>query len=39
MEIHLPSKLPTSLANAAYFGAGDDRTNVGQNQYYVSKDN
>jgi len=39
MEIHLPGKLPTALANPAYFGTGDDRTNVGQNQYYVSKDN
>lgn len=39
MEIHLPGKLPTALANPAYFGTGDDRTNGGLNQYYVSKDN
>lgn len=39
MEIHLPGKKPTALANPNYFGSGDDRTNIGLNQYYLSKDN
>ncbi|MCF8253291.1 MAG: LruC domain-containing protein [Bacteroidia bacterium] len=39
LEIHLPGKTPTALANTSIFGTGDDRTNVSQNTYYLSKDN
>ncbi|OYU95805.1 MAG: hypothetical protein CFE21_11755 [Bacteroidetes bacterium B1(2017)] len=39
MEIHLPGKLPTPLANDSNFSTGDDRTSVAQNKYYLSKDN
>ncbi len=38
-EIHLPGKTPTTLANSALFGTGDDNTNVAASRYYVSKGN
>ncbi len=38
-EIHLPGKLPTSQANTATFGTGQDDTNPAQGKYYLSKSN
>jgi LruC domain-containing protein len=38
-EIHLPGKRPTSLAADSVFGTGNDRTNRGQNNYYLSEHN
>jgi len=36
-EIHLPGKTPTSLANTALFGSGDDRSVPSAGKYYVSE--
>jgi LruC domain-containing protein len=38
-EIHLPGKTPTSLANKAFFGTGDDNSSVSASRYYVTKNN
>ena len=38
-EIHLPGKLPTSLADENVFGGGDDNTIPGENKYYKTSDN
>jgi LruC domain-containing protein len=36
MEIHLPGKTPTTLANSAHFGTGDDASNPASGVYYTS---
>lgn len=38
-EVHLPKYLPTALADATYFGTGNDCSDPGQSLYYVSKEN
>ncbi|MFN4299689.1 MAG: LruC domain-containing protein [Thermaurantimonas sp.] len=38
-EIHLPDKAPTSLANTALFGTGDDDSNPSAGRYYKNKQN
>ena len=38
-EIHLPDKLPTSLANQAYFRTGDDDSDPATGRYYKTKTN
>ncbi len=38
-EIHLPGKMPTTLAADSIFGTGNDRTNRSQNKYYLSEHN
>jgi len=38
-EIHLADAKPTSLANASFFGQGDDSTNPASSRYYKSKTN
>ncbi len=38
-EIHLPGKVPTSLANTALFGTAEDNSNVTANRYYVTTGN
>jgi LruC domain-containing protein len=38
-EIHLPGMAPTTLANFALFGTGDDATNPTAGRYYVTKNN
>ncbi|MCJ8210463.1 LruC domain-containing protein [Mucilaginibacter sp. RS28] len=38
-EIHLPGKVPTSLANKQLFGTDDDNSNVSNNRYYQTSDN
>ncbi|OYU95806.1 MAG: hypothetical protein CFE21_11760 [Bacteroidetes bacterium B1(2017)] len=35
-EVHLPGKLPTDLANTSLFGTGDDASNLGTGDTYVS---
>jgi len=37
IEIHLPGKVPTTLADAGLFGTGDDNTNVAAGRYYLTK--
>ncbi len=37
-EVHLPGKLPTDLADKSLFGTGDDASNIGSNDTYISKD-
>jgi LruC domain-containing protein len=37
-EIHLPGQLPTDLANNALFGSGNDGSNLGSGDTYVSND-
>lgn len=39
MEIHLPGKVPTALANTSLLGTGDDRTSMAQGKYYLSETN
>lgn len=36
LEVHLPGKTPTKLANTALFGTGDDNSNASANRYYVT---
>lgn len=36
-EVHLPGKLPTSLADQTAFGTEDDNTNVAAGRYYLTK--
>ena len=36
MEIHLPGKTPTSLADKAKFGTEDDNSSVAEGRYYVT---
>lgn len=38
-EIHLPDRVPTSLANTALFGTGADDTNPAQGKYYKTSNN
>ncbi|MFY8021328.1 MAG: LruC domain-containing protein [Bacteroidia bacterium] len=38
-EIHLANYVPSSKANAALFGTGQDASNVSQSKYYKSKNN
>lgn len=38
-EIHLPNKPPTSLADPALLGTGDDDTNPAQGKFYLSPTN
>jgi LruC domain-containing protein len=38
-EVHLPDYTPTSLANAAFFGSGDDISNPQSGKYYKAKGN
>ena len=37
IEIHLPGKLPTALADLSLFGTGDDNSSVANGRYYVTK--
>lgn len=37
VEIHVAGEMPTSLANRALFGTGEDNTNLGNGRTYVSK--
>lgn len=39
IEIHLPGYVPTSKANTALFGTGDDDTNPATSKYYKSASN
>jgi LruC domain-containing protein len=39
MEIHLPGKTPTALANNSLLGTGDDRTSITNGKYYLSETN
>ena len=36
LEIHLPNKPPSALANPAYFGTFDDDSNPNANRYYLT---
>jgi LruC domain-containing protein len=36
-EVHLPGEFPTDLANMSVLGTGDDNTNIGSGQTYISK--
>lgn len=38
-EVHLPDQAPTALANAAYFGTGNDSSIPGQGRYYKTSNN
>jgi LruC domain-containing protein len=38
-EIHLPDNLPTSQANQAYFGTGNDDSDPASGRYYRTKTN
>lgn len=38
-EVHLANRIPTAKVNNAYFGQESDRTNAGQNKYYVTSNN
>ena len=38
-EVHLPDYAPTSLANIALFGTGDDKSNPAQGRYYKTANN
>jgi len=38
-EVHLPNYAPTTLANPAFFGNGDDSSNPGQGRYYKTSNN
>ncbi len=38
-EIHRSGWAPTSMANSAYFGTSQDDSNIGENRYYVTKQN
>ena len=38
-EVHLPDYAPTALANPAYFGTGDDKSNPSQGKYYKTANN
>lgn len=35
-EVHLPYKAPTELANSAFFGQNEDRTDIASGRYYVA---
>ncbi|MES2381544.1 MAG: LruC domain-containing protein [Bacteroidota bacterium] len=39
MEVHLPGKKPTNIANTGLFGQGIDDSNVGLNKFYLSTTN
>jgi len=39
IEIHLPYKLPTDLADNSLFGSQDDNTNLALGKTYITKDN
>lgn len=39
MEVHMPDRLPTSLANPEYFGTGDDDSQPAIGRYYKTKSN
>lgn len=39
VEIHLPGKAPTDLADTSLFGTGDDDSDVASAKYYMSDDN
>ncbi len=39
MEVHLPNKVPTSLASTSYFGQNDDDTKPSAGKYYKTKTN
>ncbi len=39
MEVHLPDKAPTDLANVNILGTGDDDSNPGSNRYYKTVEN
>lgn len=39
MEIHLPGKQPTDLADASQFSTGDDRTGTPAGKWYLSHEN
>jgi LruC domain-containing protein len=39
VEIHMPDRVPTSLADASYFGSGDDDSKPGNGRYYKTKNN
>jgi LruC domain-containing protein len=36
-EVHLPGKLPTSLADQTQFGQNDDNTSIAAGRFYVTK--
>lgn len=38
-EVHLPNRVPSGKVNNTYFGQEQDRTNAGQNKYYVTENN
>ena len=38
-EIHLANYIPSSKANSALFGTGQDASNINQSKYYKSKNN
>ncbi len=39
VEIHLPDRIPTSLANQALFGTGNDNSNPSAGRYYKTSGN
>ncbi|MEI7489916.1 MAG: LruC domain-containing protein [Bacteroidota bacterium] len=39
VEIHLPDRIPTSLANQALFGTGNDNSNPSAGRYYKTSNN
>lgn len=39
LEVHLPGKMPTALADAAMFGTGDDDTNLATGKTYQTREN
>jgi LruC domain-containing protein len=38
-EVHLPNRVPSSLANLNYFGKDDDNSIPAQGRYYITKNN
>ncbi len=38
-EVHLAGKMPTNLANTSIFGTSSDATNIGNGEYYKTKNN
>jgi len=39
VEVHLPEKTPTDLADLSLFGTGDDDSNIATGKYYMSDSN
>jgi len=39
IEVHMPDRIPTSLADPAYFGSGDDNSIPATGRYYKTKTN